>query len=292
MSDKKPQKSYADSWDRVETVVFTLFFVLLIVAVGIDLSGVWRPEPACEHLWHREVSTEATCTRDGVLTNSCVLCYEFYDEPLAATGHSYQTVDVAPTCTADGQKTITCLACGDSSTDVTAAALGHDYDNHVCRRCNDREPSEGLEFSRVGDGYEVLGVGSCRDAHIVIPSTYKGLPVTGIGDKAFSDCDFLTTITIPDSVTSIGVYAFWVCSSLTSVTIPDRVTSIGMYAFCRCDSLATVLIGNGVTSMGSCVFLDCGSLSDIYCKASSMPTGWHSWWLHDCSATVHWDYKG
>ena len=39
---------------------------------------------------------------------------------------------------------------------------------------------------------------------ITIPSTLGGCPVTSIGDGAFSYCDSLTSITIPDRVTSIG----------------------------------------------------------------------------------------
>ncbi|MBR6940008.1 MAG: leucine-rich repeat protein, partial [Clostridia bacterium] len=52
-----------------------------------------------------------------------------------------------------------------------------------------------------------------------------------IADAAFSNCDNLTSVTIPDSVTSIGEYAFYECTGLASVTIPDSVTSIGVYAF-------------------------------------------------------------
>ena len=70
---------------------------------------------------------------------------------------------------------------------------------------------------------------------VIIPSevTYEGTTysVTSIGSYAFSDCDGLTSVEIPNSVTSIGFYAFQYCSGLTSVVIPNSVTYIGKSAF-------------------------------------------------------------
>ena len=81
---------------------------------------------------------------------------------------------------------------------------------------------------------------------IIIPSSisYNGSSyiVTSIGDRAFSDCSLLTSITIPDSVTSIGEYAFYNCSMLTKVTMPDSVTSIGSSAFSGCSSLESITL--------------------------------------------------
>ena len=74
--------------------------------------------------------------------------------------------------------------------------------------------------------------------YVVIPGsvTYSGTTysVTSIGERAFYDCDGLSSITIPNSVTSIGEWAFWGCSGLTSITIPNSVTSIGSSAFQDC----------------------------------------------------------
>ena len=50
---------------------------------------------------------------------------------------------------------------------------------------------------------------------VVIPETvtYKGITysVTSLGERCFSDCSFLTSITIPNSVTSLGDWCFSDC---------------------------------------------------------------------------------
>jgi len=89
---------------------------------------------------------------------------------------------------------------------------------------------------------------------VEIPSTYKGRPVTSIGEKAFENCTFLTSVTIPDSVTSIGQYAFESCNSLTSIVIPDSVIHIGNHAFYS-SNLASITLPSGIESIGEGMFL-------------------------------------
>jgi hypothetical protein len=102
---------------------------------------------------------------------------------------------------------------------------------------------------------------------IVITNIYNGYPVTSIGDDAFEDCPFLTSVTIPNSVTSIGYDAFYDCSTLTSVTIGNSVTSIGAGAFEAC-YLTSVTIPDSVTSVGVGAFA-CYRLTNIAVGASN-----------------------
>ena len=100
-------------------------------------------------------------------------------------------------------------------------------------------------------------------ADVVIPSEIDGKAVTSIGGYAFSNCESLTSITIPDSVTSIGRSAFRDCSSLASITIGSGVTSIGDSAFYGCGSLTSVTIPDSVTSIGDNAFADCKNLAKV-----------------------------
>ncbi len=114
----------------------------------------------------------------------------------------------------------------------------------------------------IKDGTLCIGGGAFSDCEsltsITIPNS-----VTSIVDSVFDYCTSLTSITIPDSVTSIGNGAFRYCSSLTSITIPNSVTSIGSHAFDHCESLTSITIPNSVTSIGSHAFYHCSSLTSI-----------------------------
>lgn len=100
--------------------------------------------------------------------------------------------------------------------------------------------------------------------NIVIPESviYNGEEyiVTTICNDAFSSCEDLTSITIPNSVTSIGSYAFGYCTSLTSITIPNGVTTIEERSFYNCNNLTSVTIPNSITNIESYAFAYCSSL--------------------------------
>ena len=130
------------------------------------------------------------------------------------------------------------------------------------------------EFVDLGDSYEFAGLGESTDSEIVVPSKYKGKPVTSIGKQAFyrsiwdqfnSDVEYptITSITLPDTITKIDDEAFVECTGITSLTIPSSVTSIGSGAFYNCTKLVSVNIPDGITTIEDGTFSGCYALSSI-----------------------------
>ena len=126
------------------------------------------------------------------------------------------------------------------------------------------EVTEGfLTYDVYDDHAEVVSCDKNVTGEIVISDKINGVPVTSIGDSAFSECISLKTITIPDNVKTIKGWTFSMCSNLESITIPDSVTSIGDSAFFHCQSLQSITIPDSVTSIGDSAFYECTSLKTI-----------------------------
>jgi hypothetical protein len=101
------------------------------------------------------------------------------------------------------------------------------------------------------------------NSDVTIPSSITGLPVTSIGNAAFTVYPSLTSIIIPDSVTSIGQGAFTGCG-LTNVTIPNSITNIGSFAF-EMSGLTNITVDplNSMYSSSSGVLFDKGQTTLI-----------------------------
>ena len=96
---------------------------------------VTYPVECTNHDWDEGViTTEPTCTKDGVKTYTCKDCKTTKTEEVKALGHDYSkdwTIDKKATCTEEGSKSHQCTRC-DEKTDVTVIpVLSHNFDNGV-----------------------------------------------------------------------------------------------------------------------------------------------------------------
>lgn len=137
-------------------------------------------------------------------------------------------------------------ACDDHTGNGMQFALPS-YTQHVGEKGKDPNgkysPSEGLSYTLSllePQHYTISGIGTCTDVDIVIPDTYRNIPVTGIESNAFRHNDRLLSVMMGDTITTIGESAFAGCKRLLSVTLGANVGSIGKNAFAGCFRLMEV----------------------------------------------------
>ena len=278
---------------------------------------------------------EATCMEKGLITGYCTVCQKDINEEIDFADHKMGDWQMN-----EDSHFKACIVCG---------KIG-DVEEHTgsgkCKVCEyPLVATEGLQFTLNDDknSYTLTGIGNVTDKIIRIPDSYQGLPVTAIGEtafiklytvsvitniiipdsvttigeKAFGDCDSLTSVNIGNGVTSIGKNVFNNCRSLseikfkdiasycqinglgnidkskvyigeqkltemTSIVILDSVTTIGEKAFQDCSSLTSITIPNSVTKVSSSVFYGCRSLISIIIPDSVTSIGWYA--FYNCSS--------
>lgn len=154
-----------------------------------------------------------------------------------------------------------------------------------------RDYREEFIISKTGNYYTIEGYKGCASS-ISLPSHINGIPVrihlchekfcevylengyTEINDFAFSGCENLENVIIPESVTEIGNYAFCQCINLCHIshnnnfkkdsfwdfTIPEGITKIGDSSFAGCRRLHSIQIPDSLISIGKSAFRECNML--------------------------------
>ena len=123
---------------------------------------------------------------------------------------------------------------------------------------------ESLEYSLDNNGtvYTVKGIGTVTSKEIDVPATFNGLPVWGIGIKAFENNVNITKVTLPETLYTIGNLAFTGCTALESIDLPDGLHDIGMRAFSG-TALKTLSIPDSVVSTPYSIVDNCVNLESI-----------------------------
>ncbi len=177
--------------------------------------------------------------------------------------------------------------------------------------------SGNYNYSVVNGEAVITRVSQLIKGDITVPSVLGKYPVTSIGEDAFSECEYITSLVIPDSVDYIGEGAFsgckklksiklsnkisfisdrvfGLCISLEHIVIPDSVTYINYWSFTGCKALKSIVLPCALKSIGLDAFSLCSSLSDVYYKGTK--NEWKSIKIHESNtyllnAKIHCNYS-
>ncbi len=118
----------------------------------------------------------------------------------------------------------------------------------------------------------------CRENDsFVLPET-----VETIETDAFTDCENLKSIVLPDSLMYINQYAFSY-SGLEKVTIPENVKNLSWGAFRGCSKLKEfIMLSENETEIDGEIFSNCTSLTDISLPDNVAKIG--SWAFAGCTS--------
>lgn len=215
---------------------------------------------------------------------------------------AWQTVFSAG-CDKNGLKICHCTECGASKAEIIPA-LSHTAEKQIynqsvhwsiCGRCGEIFGKEehafggdacacgyvcdftrGLEYEKIEgrEEYRVTGDGGFVGDELVVPATYKGLPVTEVGDYAFSYAD-ARKIALPESVQRVGYQAFSRCSA-KEIVLPQKMQSLGDAAFYYCMELQKINLPDGIDRVGDSAFSYCISLREITIPDSVIEIGYEA----------------
>lgn len=284
-----------------------------LVETDIFMSG----EPTGNHNFIKKESdnylkSEATCAAPKTYYKSCSVCGERSSETFTvgnalphdfgARYHDEEYLKSPATCTSPAIYYESCWKCGaaavdDNRTFEYGEKLEHDFsDGKNCSRCGALPYDFVMKLGEDGEHYVVDGINYCYADEIIIPSTYKGKPVTEIGSRLY--LYHPQTVTIPESITKInGPIIFsesmtvnWNSAAFPTIsdsarlmkvetlnlgpnvkTLPPvfqgikRVTAVALEetadaAFYYCPNLESAELGNNLIKIGAVAFRGCKKL--------------------------------
>ena len=201
--------------------------------------------------------TAPTCTEEGATEGSrCAVCGAILTPQTAipALGHTPVTDRaVEPTCYRSGHTEGShCSVCGETLIATSSIPkLDHFYENGACIYCGAQQATiSGFRMEAINGGTEYRVKEFTYDTEVfegtvlVIPDTYNGLPVTEIGEYAFSSAlqngNGGISVIIPEGIRIIRQYAFSYCGRIREVTLPNSLTSIEYAAFNNCPGIRSI----------------------------------------------------
>lgn len=169
---------------------------------------------------------------------------------------------------------------GDNSSTTTVSSTGNQYTTHTYSQGGEyvitfNVTSGSMNLGYNSSSYNLVGsIGSSSDYEGArLKKIFIGSGVSALSSYAFSGCNKLSEITIPNTVTEINLGSFKNCYSLKSIVIPTSITTLGGNCFDTCEVLSDVCLGRGLTSTGTYVFKNCYRLDNIYLPDTMLSVG-------------------
>ena len=142
-----------------------------------------------------------------------------------------------------------------------------------------------------------VGVGTCTDENIIIPRTYRGLPVTHIGDDAFEDYTTMTSLQLTNNIQMIERDAFYGCRNINKINFLGDVNEWATILFETSSSNPTIyaedlyIDGNLLTEavltdieyVSDFAFYGCNSLSSVTIPVEIKSIGVSAFYLTNVS---------
>ncbi len=163
-----------------------------------------------------------------------------------------------------------------SDTQVAVAPAYFDGTNHYegCIILPERVYCDGVNYDVTA--IEARAFWQSNVTEVQIPNS-----VTMIGEAAFADAEWLTSITLPLGLTAISRYML-AGTAVTNIVLPEGITDIGMAAFEDCTDLKTVFLPASLQTIGERAFGYCIHLNEIYSDAAEPPLTMGDDTFEDC----------
>ena len=149
---------------------------------------------------------------------------------------------------------IACLLCS-----ITVYAYDFEVDGIYYNICSEEDKTVAVTYKN----YEY----NSYSGDIIIQETVyyndEIYYIVDIEDRAFSNCDALNSVTLPNSISRLGIGAFYNSSNLTEVHATNGVITHSSQIFYNCTSLKSIVIDNSSNQIYDEVFRGCSSLNEI-----------------------------
>lgn len=102
-----------------------------------------------------------------------------------------------------------------------------------------------------------------ESGNIEIPSTIGDKKITSIGAGIFKNDPTIKNVKISDGIKTISEDAFSLCNCLESIILPNTLETVGDKAFYICKRLKSITFPNSVKEIGESICESCNSLTDV-----------------------------